>query len=82
MHHLYIFIHIFIEKEFNEYCEPGVGPVGHTNQDSIYFYVRLHRENIKQYSLNIFPPKVSRYFFTLLTSNCKFEITTVPQIDL
>ena len=30
----------------------------------------------------IFPPKFSRYFHTLLTLNSKFEITTVPQIDL
>ena len=45
-------------------------------------YAIFHQENLKWDSLNSFLPKVSRYFCTLLISNCKFEITTVPQIDL
>ena len=52
------------------------------NQDSIYIYTIFHRENIKQDSLNSFPPKVSRYLYALLILNCKFEIATVPQISL
>ena len=52
------------------------------NQDSIYIYTIFHRENIKQDSLNSFPPKVSRYFYTLHISNCRSKITTVPQIAL
>ena len=48
------------------------------NHDSIYFYARFHWENIKQYSLNSFRPKFYRYFYTLLITNCKFLITTVP----
>ena len=60
---------------------PGV-IVGYLNQDSIYFYDRFHQENLKQDYLNIFPSKVSRYFYTLIIYYCKFEITTVPQIYL
>ena len=32
--------------------------------------------------MNSFSSKVSRYLFTLLLSNCKFEINTVTHIDL
>ena len=56
--------------------------IGYPNRDSIYLYAIFHRENPKQYFLNISPSKVSRYFHTLLISNCKFKITAVTQIDL
>ena len=45
-------------------------------------YARLYRANLKIYSFNSFPPKVSRYFCTPLIPNDKFEITSVPQIAL
>ena len=45
-------------------------------------YARFHQENLKRDSLNSFPSKVSCYFFTLLISNCKFEISTMTQIYL
>ena len=45
-------------------------------------YARFHQDNFKRDSLNSFLPKFFRYFCTLLISNCKFEITTVNQIDL
>ena len=32
--------------------------------------------------MNSFQPKVSYYFYTLIILNCKYEITTVPQIYL
>ena len=56
--------------------------VVYPNQYSIFFHVIFHRANIKQDSLNSFPFKVSCYFSTPLIYNCKFEITTVPQIAL
>ena len=56
--------------------------VGYTHQDSIYLYARFLQENLKQDSLKIFPPKVSRYFCTLFISNLKFEITTATPIYL
>ena len=56
--------------------------VGYPNQYSIYFYARFHQENLKQDPLNSCPPKFYGYFYTLLISNFKFEITTVPQISL
>ena len=43
-------------------------------------YVRFRRENLKRDSLKSFPPKVSRYFYTLIILNFKFEFITVPQI--
>ena len=43
-------------------------------------YATLHRENIKIDSLKNFPPKLPRHFYTLIISNCKFEIINVTQI--
>ena len=43
-------------------------------------YVRLHRTNLKIYSLKSFLPKISLYFYTLIIFNCKLEIITVTQI--
>ena len=40
----------------------------------------FHLENLKINSLNSFPPKVSRYLFTLSIYNCKLEIISVSQI--
>ena len=45
-------------------------------------YTIFYQENLKRYSMNISPPKVYCYFCTLCISNCKFEITIVPNIDL
>ena len=56
--------------------------VWYPHQDTIYLYDRFHKENLKQDSFNSFMPKVFPYFYTILISNCKFEITTVPQIAL
>ena len=58
------------------------GGVGYPNQDLKYSYARFHWSNLKKYLLNISPTKVSCYFYILLISNCKLEITTVPQIEL
>ena len=43
-------------------------------------YATLHRENIKIDSLKNFPPKLPRHLYTLIISNCKFEIINVTQI--
>ena len=48
------------------------GSVGYTNQDCIQFYEIFHRENIKLYSLNIFPPKGFLLFY--YTSYIKSQI--------
>ena len=64
----------------------GVGHLGsgreYPNKDSIYFYSRFYRANIKQDSLNISLSKVSFYLYALLILDCKLEITTVTRIDL
>ena len=70
-----------LQEIFSNYENKGYA-VGYPNQDSIYFYAIFHQENLKQDSLNIFPPKVSRYLSTLIISNCKFKITTITQISL
>ena len=36
-------------------------------------YAVFQKANIKRYSLKIFPPKVSLYFYTINILNCKFE---------
>ena len=43
-------------------------------------YAIFHWTNLKRYSLKIFPPKVSHYFYTIIVSNCKLEIFPVLQI--
>ena len=42
-------------------------------------YMIDHQANPKQDYLNSLPTKVSCYLCTLLVSNCKTEITTVPK---
>ena len=56
--------------------------VGYNDQDSIYFYARLHQETLKQYSLNNLLQNFSHYLYTLLIYNCKISIATVPRIAL
>ena len=43
-------------------------------------YAIFYCSNIKQNSFNIFPPKISRYFYTLFSSKRWIKITTAPQI--
>ena len=43
-------------------------------------YERFCWENLKIYSLKIFPSKFSCYFYRLNILNCEFKITTVTQI--
>ena len=58
------------------------GVLDYPNQDYINFYAIFHQENIKQDSFNSLLPKFSQYFYTLLISNYKLEITTVSWIYL
>ena len=50
--------------------------VVYPNKDFIYLYARLNWTNIKQDYLSSLLTKVYHYFYKVLISNCKFEITT------
>ena len=73
-----IITYLYVLCQYSTYSRRQ-GGVGSNDQESIYFYAILHRENLKQDYLNSFLPRIYRFFYTLLISNYKFKITTVPK---
>ena len=73
--------YFYVLRQYSTYSQRRES-IEYPNQDSIYLYAKFHRENLKQNSLNSFPPRVSCYVYTLLILYCKFKITTLSGIAL
>ena len=54
--------YFYVLHQYSTYSQRW-GSVGYPHHDSIQFHARFHRENIKRYSQDIFPPKFFPLFF-------------------
>ena len=57
--------YFYVLHQYSTYSQRR-GSVGYPHQGSIKFHMRFHWENLKRYSYDSSPPKVSRYFYTLV----------------